>query len=140
MTSCYLDASAIVKLATLEAETEALRAHVRQHQHLITSRLATVEVPRALLRRGPASVDAGAVGIQAAFEHLQLVELDEAIARTAADLMPDTLRSLDAIHLASALAIGDELAEFITYGARLATAARAAGLEVGSPGLTMLRE
>ena len=133
MTSCYLDASAIVKLTTLEAETEPLRAHLAQHQRMITSRLATVEVARALLRRGPASVDAGAAGIQAAFDYLQLVELDEPIARMAADLAPETLRSLDAIHLASALAIGDELAEFITYDARLATAARAAGLEVGSP-------
>jgi predicted nucleic acid-binding protein len=66
-------------------------------------------------------------------ELLELVELDEDVARLAASLAPPTLRSLDAVHLASALAIGEELAEFITYDARLAAAARGAGMEVRAP-------
>lgn len=134
MSSCYLDASAIAKLATLEAETRALRAHLRQHQHLITSRLATVEVSRALLRRSPETQATAAEPIREIFEHLLVVELDEGIAATAATLAPATLRSLDAIHLASALAIGEELTEVVTYDARLAAAARSAGLEVRAPG------
>lgn len=134
MTSCYLDASAIVKLATPEAETQALRAHLAQHQHLITSRLATIEVPRALKRRGPESEASAAEPMREVLEHLQIVELDAAIALTAAAVAPATLRSLDAIHLASALAIGDELTEVVTYDLRLAAAARSAGLEVRSPG------
>lgn len=134
MSSCYLDASAIVKLATNEAETQALRAHLEQHQRLITSRLATVEVPRALKRRGPESEAIGGAPLRDVLEHLQLVELDEGIATSAAALAPATLRSLDAIHLASALAIGEELTEVITYDGRLAAAALSAGLEVRSPG------
>lgn len=134
MSSCYLDASAIVKLATAEAETQALRAHLAQHQHLITSRLATVEVPRALKRRGPESEASAAEPMREVLDHLQVVELDAGIAMIVAVLAPPTLRSLDAIHLASALAIGEELTEVITYDLRLAAAARSAGLEVRSPG------
>jgi predicted nucleic acid-binding protein len=62
-----------------------------------------------------------------------IVELDEAIASTAAGIDPPQLRSLDAIHLAAALAIGDDLEAFICYDARLADAARAAGLTVVVP-------
>ena len=133
MTACYLDGSALVKLATIEAETDALRAHIAIHRRLITSRVAAVEVPRALARRGPASVKAAAEALKSAFDHLHLVELDETVAERAAELTPAALRSLDAIHLTSALAIGSELTELITYDARLASAARAAGLEVVAP-------
>lgn len=133
MSACYLDASAIVKLATPEAETQALREHLAQHRQLITSRLATVEVRRALKRRGPESEASVAEPLREVLEHLQVVELDEAIAVVAAALSPASLRSLDAIHLASALAIGEELTEVVTYDLRLAAAARSAGLEVRSP-------
>jgi len=134
LSSCYLDASAIVKLATPEAETQALRTHLSQHQHLITSRLATVEVPRALKRRGPESEASAGEPMREVLEHLQVIELDEAISVVAAALAPASLRSLDAIHLASVLAIGAELTEVVTYDLRLAAAARSAGLEVRSPG------
>jgi predicted nucleic acid-binding protein len=134
LSSCYLDASAIVKLATLEDETQALRAHLSQYRSLLTSRLATVEVPRALKRRGAETEAAAAGPMRQIFEFLQVVELDEGVAATAAGLAPASLRSLDAIHLASALAIGEDLTEFVTYDARLAAAARGAGLEVQAPG------
>ncbi len=132
MTACYLDASALVKLATPEPETEALRAHCARCETRVSSRLATLEVMRALQRRGVESAAlADAVGL--AFTGLAFVELDEAIAERASRLGPPTLRSLDAIHLASALALADELDALITYDAGLADAARAAGLEVVAP-------
>ena len=133
MTACYLDASAIVKLATREQETNALREHVAAYDARVTSRLATVEVPRALARRGSDSVAVGAEPLRAILRTLLLVELDEDVAKRAAELEPAMLRSLDAIHLASALVIGDELAAVVTYDARLASAARAAGLTVLAP-------
>jgi predicted nucleic acid-binding protein len=133
VTACYLDASAIVKLATAEAETDALRQHLAAYDSRITSRLATVEVLRALARRGVDSVAVGAEPLQAVLRSLQLVELDGAVAARAVELEPATLRSLDAVHLASALAIGDALDALITYDGRLASAARAAGLTVLAP-------
>lgn len=133
MTECYLDASALVKLATREIETDALREHLALYSTRATSRLATVEVPRALARKGPQSVAVGGAPVAETLEGLIVIELDQAIAFAAAALEPPSLRSLDAIHLASALCIGDDLGAFITYDIRLADAARAAGLEVIAP-------
>ena len=132
MRTCYLDASALVKLATPEAETDALRAELDTYDVRVTSRLATVEVARALRRRGAASAGLGDA-VAEAFTGLAVVELDEAIAGPAGRIDPPTLRSLDAIHLASALAMRSELGAVVTYDARLADAARAAGLEVIAP-------
>ena len=132
MKTCYLDASALVKLATSEAETDALRAELDTWEVRVTSRLATVEVARALRRRGAASAELGDT-VAHAFSGLAIVELDAAIVEPAGRIDPPTLRSLDAIHLASALALGSELGAVVTYDTRLADAARAAGLEVVAP-------
>jgi predicted nucleic acid-binding protein len=130
--TCYLDASALVKLATPEAESDALRAALETFDARLTNRLATVEVARALLRRGVATA-ALLADVSKAFTGLGITELDAAIAESAGRLEPPALRSLDAIHLASALALGAELEALVTYDARLADAARAVGLEVIAP-------
>lgn len=132
MTACYLDASALVKLATPESETDALRAYCSEYDDRLTSRLATVEVTRALYRRGlDSALLVDAVG--EAFGGLGILEVDPAVADAAGRVEPPILRSLDAIHLASALALRGELGALITYDSRLADAARAAGLEVVAP-------
>lgn len=133
MTSVYLDASAIVKLATAEPESLALRAWLREHSPLLTSRISTVEVARAIGRKDDGGVARGRAAVREAFTSVALTELDAGIANRAAELGPATLRALDAIHLATALAIGRELEVLVTYDARLADAARAAGLEVVAP-------
>jgi uncharacterized protein len=79
-----------------------------------------------------AEVDASEA-VEAVLAGIELIELDDPIARAAGEMHPASLRSLDAIHLASALALGDELAAFVTYDARLADAARSAGLPVIAP-------
>lgn len=132
MTACYLDASALVKLATPEAETGALRAELDNCTARVTNRLATVEVTRALLRRGVASAKL-LNAVAEAFTGLAIMELDAGTAESAGRIAPSTLRSLDAIHLASALSLEDELEAFVTYDLRLADAARAAGLAVVAP-------
>jgi uncharacterized protein len=131
--TCYLDASALVKLATPEAETRALRAELEHYDTRVTNRLATVEVARALLRRGVTSANV-VEAVAEAFSGLAIIELDHAIAGAAGRVAPPTLRSLDAIHLAAALALSEDLAALITYDARLADAARAAGVDVVAPG------
>ena len=75
--------------------------------------------------------DAAQVGI--VLSGLQFIELGADTTELAGSLAPARLRSLDAIHLASALAVAPELDAFVTYDARLADAARAAGLEVVVP-------
>jgi predicted nucleic acid-binding protein len=72
--------------------------------------------------------------VQAAFDGVTVIDLDPSIASRAGVIEPVALRSLDAIHLASALELGDELDAFVTYDARQADAARELGLSVVSPG------
>ena len=122
----YLDSSAIVKLVVEEPETEALGRTLEAWSELATSRVARVEVPRALAAKGEAAVEAGREVIDA----LLLVPLDDVVLDVAAALGPPVLRSLDAVHLASAISLGDDLGVLITYGERMLAAAGPVGVEV----------
>ena len=127
----YLDSSALLKLVVLEPESSALREFLRGRALRLSSALAEVEVPRALRRaRHGAGARRRAAEVLA---RVALVALDRPILRAAAALGPPDLRSLDAIHLATAQAIGDDLAGIVSYDRRLSAAAFAAGLEVWAP-------
>ena len=131
-TLVYLDSSAIVKLVAAEAESGSLRAWLADHSDRVTSVIAHVEVRRALRRANASRSD-----LQRAAEivdRIGLLALERAVIDLAARLDPSDLRSLDAIHLASALSLGTDLAGLVTYDARLAAAAQAARIEVWSPG------
>jgi predicted nucleic acid-binding protein len=123
----YFDSSAIFKLSHQERETLPLIQFLEETPlEASTSVMADVEVVRNLRNRQ--LNDDGALG------GFYLVALDDDIRRTAATLESRTLRALDAIHIASALAIGDRDLQFVTYDDRQAEAARAAGLKVVQPG------
>jgi predicted nucleic acid-binding protein len=125
----YLDSSAIVKLAVREPETDALRRHLRRRRTLITSALARTEVLRALLPAGEGAVTAG----QRVLSRLDLVRVNDQVLGGAGLLLPIELRSLDAIHLATAERIGRDLGEIVTYDQRMALAAQQMGYKVSSP-------
>ena len=122
----------MVKLGAVERETAALRQHLEVYAHVYTSRLSAVEVPRALARKETRS-ERATEHIYEMLEGVSIIELDEAMSRVAASLGPPARRSLDAIHLASALSIRDELDAFVTYDVRLGEAARSLGLSVVTP-------
>ena len=126
----YVDSSALVRLVREEPESHALREFLITRRAPVTNRIATVEVRRALLRAGR---EPDFEALTAIWKRVELVEMDAAIAESAASLGPPTLRSLDAIHLNSALSLGDDLEAFVTYDARLAKAARGHGLPVVAP-------
>ena len=126
MSVLYLDASAITKLLIAEPESEALLSAVRGNT-LISSRVVVVEVGKAVGRVDP-SVDP-----QPVLARLAFVEMDADLALIAAGTGSAALRALDAIHVASALRVGGEIAGFVTYDDRQAAAARSAGLTVVSP-------
>ena len=130
MRTLYLDASAITKLLVAEPASETLRAEVREST-LVTSRVAVVEVAKAVARVTPAA------SIEGALESFVFVELDADLATAAAGTGGPLLRALDAIHVASARLFGDELDAFVTYDARQAQAATVEGLRVISPGQPM---
>ncbi len=128
----YLDTSAIVKLVLPEPETEELLRLLRNRPERVTSALARVEVLRAVRRAG----EDGAVFRRAeeVLARLGLIEIGATILNAAARLEPRSLRSLDAIHLATALSLGEHLEGITTYDSRLAEAAKANGVEVLAPG------
>ena len=125
-----LDSSALVKLVDQEPESEALAQFLHLRPHQVSSALARVEVVRAARTRGPAAVAKARVLLDA----LRLFALDEELLDSAAEVGSPGLRSLDAIHLASALAMGRTLGALVTYDRRMAAAARQLGLPVIAPG------
>ena len=129
----YLDASAVVKMVVPETGSVELAAFLERATSLATSVVTSVEVPRAVARYHAAAGRLAAGVLDA----MTVIDLTTRRAARAAMLTPITLRSLDAIHLAAALDIGDDLASFVTYDRRLADAAREAGLPVASPGVDL---
>jgi predicted nucleic acid-binding protein len=125
----YLDASAAVKLVVSEPESAPLGRFLADQVSRVSNRVLAVELIRAVGRRSPGSLDQA----RSLLGVIEFVELDDDVAGVAGGLGPVGLRSLDAIHLASALALAEELAAFVTYDARQADAARALGLSVLSP-------
>ena len=127
MTRCYFDSSAIAKLTQLERESQALIDFLDERRvEASTSILAEVEVMRALRRNG--------LNDAAALRGFYLLQFDADVRHEAVRLGSPQLRAIDAIHVATALGIGDKELEFITYDDRQAEAARAAGLKVVQPG------
>ena len=129
MSPAYIDSSALVKLVVREAETDALRRFVDSAGPLASSILATVEVPRAVARVAPEAT----LALAAVIDRLNTLAFDARIAARAAAISPASLRALDAIHLATALELGDELTAFVCYDDRLSAAARDLGLPVAAP-------
>jgi predicted nucleic acid-binding protein len=124
----YVDSSAFVKLLVDEPESEALEAYMRGSD-LLTSVLTLIEVHRSV-RRSDSQRD---ISVGDVFDGVQIRALDDEVVDQASALQPLALRTLDAIHLATALDLRSELDAFITYDVRLAEAARTQRLPVVSP-------
>ena len=129
MAATYLDSSAIVKLAVREAESVALRRYLRRRHPLVTSSLARAEVLRALLSGGENAVAAG----RKVLTRLDLVRINNRVLDEAATLLPVGVRTLDAIHLATAGQLGPDLGMLVTYDDRMAEAAKQIGHRVVAP-------
>ena len=125
----YLDSSALVKLAVREPESAALLRYLRRKRPLVSSALARTEVIRALLPLGAATVERG----QEVLRRVELLRINDRILNTAGSLDPPELRSLDAIHLSTALQFGKELGAIVTYDARMALAAQTLGCTIARP-------
>ncbi|OFW12866.1 MAG: ribonuclease [Acidobacteria bacterium RIFCSPLOWO2_12_FULL_67_14] len=125
----YLDSSAIVKLAIREPESTALRRYLRRRQPLVSSALARTEVLRALLPAGDEAVARG----RSVLQRLDLVRVNDRVLNAAAVLRPPELRSLDAIHLATAQQLGHELTALVTYDDRMVIAAKQLGYRIARP-------
>ncbi|OZB81841.1 MAG: VapC toxin family PIN domain ribonuclease [Microbacterium sp. 14-71-5] len=126
----YLDTAALVKLVVAEQETAALRAWLGEtDRDPVSCDLARTELMRAVRRAAPDRV----VQARAVLDALTRLEVTTAVFEEAGRLDPAVVRSLDAIHLAAALSLGDDLEGLVTYDERLADAARANGVAVVAP-------
>ena len=127
----YVDSSALLKLVLSEPESPALEQALSRWPDRISSVLLPIECRRIVLRAGnpPGVVDR----LEKELSGVTLIRLEEAVQTLAGTIGPPRLRSMDAIHLASALSIGDYPEAFVTYDERLADAARAVGLNVLTP-------
>jgi hypothetical protein len=127
---CYLDSSALAKLVIREPESHALRTFLKRAQLMATSAISETELRRAVARVAPGAHDAAPRVLSVVAQ----MEVSREVLAAASRVEPAQLRTLDAIHLATALEIASELDTFITYDRKLSDAAVAAGLRVAQPG------
>ena len=127
----YLDTSAFVKLIQGEPETPALQRFLTEHPdaRLVSSALLVVETRRAILRQAPGQL----ARADLLLTRIDQVEITRAAVEAASRLPDPSLRSLDAIHLATALQLSGELEALVTYDSRLAVAAGRQRLPVVTP-------
>ena len=126
----YLDTSAAVKLVVEEAGSKALRTWMSaETSPIVSSDLLRTELLRATRRGAPDQAQQA----RAVLDSVTLISISTAIFEHAGTIEPDLLRILDAIHLAAALDLGDDLDGIITYDDRLTAAAASLGLRVIAP-------
>jgi hypothetical protein len=124
----YLDTSAFLKLLTTEKESLAMREWFATHDSVWSSQLLRTEAVRAASRLGISSDD-----VETALESVSLILPSVTTFYTAGHLLPHSLRSLDALHLATAMEIGDDLEGVVAYDDRLIRASLEASLVVVTP-------
>lgn len=125
----YLDSSAIVKLVVAEPESAALRRYLRRRTRCASSALAQTEVVRAVLHLGSEAERLA----RDALRRIDLIRINDRVLVGAGALLPAELRSLDAIHLATAQLLGESLARIVTYDERMAEVAHHLNFTVVAP-------
>jgi predicted nucleic acid-binding protein len=126
----YLDSSAFVKLVVSEPESRALRSFLaRRRTRHVSSAILRAEALRAVRHGGPEVL----ANTRSALRRVELVAVTDGILDGAGALEPRVVRTLDAIHLATALALGDDLDVVVTYDTRMVEGTRLLGLDAASP-------
>jgi len=130
LSALYLDSSAFIKLVVEETESAAVRSLLASRVvRRVSSALLRTESLRAVRHLGPDALATVREGLR----RVDLIGIDDRILDAAGTLEPRVLRTLDAIHLATALAVGDDLEAIVTYDERMVEAARLVGLSTATP-------
>jgi predicted nucleic acid-binding protein len=130
LSALYIDSSAFVKLAVEETESAAMRTFLTSHSpRRVSSALLRAESLRSVRHLGPDALATVREGLR----RIDLIGIDDRILDTAGMLEAQVLRTLDAIHLATAMAVGDDLEVIVTYDERMVDAARLIGLPTATP-------
>src|SRR2546423_4896337 len=125
----YLDTSAFMKLITPEIESAALQRYLQRRSLRASSGLLRTEALRAAMRVSQPHVGK----VRRLLKRVALIDVNRELLEHAGTLAPSDLRSLDAVHVAAALSLGDDLGDLVTYDDRMVMAAQAQGLNVVSP-------
>ena len=129
----YLDTSAFFKLVVAEDRSDAMRAWAREQESfgekLWSSDLLRTEALRAARRTAPSAV----LAVREGLDRLALITITVQTFEQAGVLEPIVLRSLDALHLAAARSLGDDLRGVVTYDERMAESARSLGIRLLRP-------
>lgn len=130
MSAVYLDSSAFVKLVVEETESVPARTFLANRDaRRVSSALLRTESLRAVRHLGPDALATVREGLR----RVDLIGIDDRILDAAGLLEPHVLRTLDAIHLATAMAVGDDLEVIVTYDERMVDAARLLGMSTATP-------
>lgn len=130
MTALYLDSSAFVKVIVAEPESSELRRFLgKKRASRVSSALLRAEALRAVRHLGPDALSR----VRLALRRVDLIAIDDRIIDAAGMLDPRIPRTLDAIHLATAFALGDDLEAIVTYDERMIVGARLLGLPAATP-------
>ncbi len=126
----YLDSSAFVKLVVQEAGSVVVRTFLASRDaRRVSSSLLRTQSLSAVRHLEPNAL----VTVREGLRRVDLIAIDDRILDAAGSLEPEVLRTLDAIHLATAMAIGDDLEAIVTYDERMVDAARLLGLSTATP-------
>ena len=131
MSALYLDSSAFIKVIIEEPGSTAVRTFLASRgARRVSSSLLRTEALRAVRHLGPEAL----ATVRGGLRRVDLIGIDDRILDAAGTLEPQVLRTLDAIHLATALAVGDDLEAIVSYDERMVDAARLMGLPTATPG------
>lgn len=125
----YLDTSAALKLVRAEAESAAASGFVGERTDLVSSTLLAVEARRGILRNDSAALPR----VDIFLSRVDMIGISDAVLESAGRFPDPLLRSLDAIHLATALLVREELDVLLSYDDRLVAAAKAHDIPTASP-------
>lgn len=132
----YVDTSALLKLLVREAESTSIERELLNWGKLATSVIAEVELPRAVARARTERADAvidGSMVLQGVLASAAIVALSQGVIAAAREVKPVHVGALDAIHIASALSLGRQLAGVATYDKRMQEALMPLGIRVLAP-------
>ena len=125
----YLDTSAFMKLITPEFETAALQRYLMSRSLRVSSALLRAEALRAAARVSLEHV----AKVRRQLRKVAMIDISRELLEQAGSLPPADMRSIDAIHIAAALSLGDDLGDIVTYDSRMISAGLIHGLTVVSP-------
>lgn len=132
----YVDTSALLKLLVREAESAAIERELLKWSDLATSAITDIELFRAVARareERPDAVIDGSLVLQGVLAAAATIAFDDGISTAARRVEPVQVGALDAIHIASALSLGERLAGVATYDKRMQDALHLLGIEVIAP-------